>query len=119
MSKQCSDIFSEVFDSHCGGLVRTCHCGRTVFNRMEEIGWEKGELEELMEKWERYPDLYIPTSNTVYTMNIDGIEIVYGCTCDTAKKYETFILDNAMKIAEYLKKYSKRLRMKADMVEVT
>ncbi len=118
MGKQCSDIFAEVFDSHSSGIVRTCHCGRTFFDQTDECGWEEGELEDLLEKSARYPNQYIPIDNTVWCMKIDNIEIVYGCECETAKKYENFIRNNAKKLSEYLRSYAKALREKADMVDV-
>jgi len=118
MEEQCSDIFMEVFDSHCGGILRECHCGRITFDSTSDFGWEANELEDLMRKSTIYPDQYIATDSTVGTMIIGGVEIVYGCKCETAKKYENFIRNEAAKLAEYLKKYAQSLREKADTFDM-
>ena len=115
---QCSDLFSEVFDSHCSGIVRTCSCGKTFYNADASNLFDDGEFEDLERKSKQNPDSFIGVNGNVYTMEIDGKQIVYGCSCDTAKRYESFILNHSIKLAQYLKKYAVQLREKADMVDV-
>jgi hypothetical protein len=55
---------------------------------------------------------------SVSTTHVDGIEVVHGCTCSSAKKYEDFILRHAEQIAEYLNKQAIVLRERAELIEV-
>lgn len=115
---QCSELFDKVFDSRYGGCVRTCECGITYFDSYNEWNWEDSELEKLQQKAKDDPKHYVEQNCAIGTMGIGGIEIVYGCTCDLAKRYEDFILVHAEKIAEYLNKRAVMLREKADSIEV-
>lgn len=116
-SHQCSPIFSEVFDSHCAGPVRDCVCGITHFDTCNNYDWEDGELEGLIEKAETQPDKYRASDGAVGTIEINGIEIVWGCTCDKAKKYETFLIEEGPRIIEYLRRRAAALRDKADSID--
>jgi len=113
-----SELFAEVFDSHMGGIVRTCACGITTFNYTEQGCFEKGELEELESKQKSDPDHYRAVDYTVSTMTIGGEEIVHGCTCNKARQYEAFITGNARCLAEYLRRYANELRKRAEQVDV-
>jgi len=117
---QCSNLFLKVFDSHTGGCVRECSCGRTHFD-ISDNGWTwgDGELERLKEKASIFPECYIEVDGTVSTMNVGGEEIVEGCKCKKAKEYESFIRDNAVQIKEYLQEWSKALREKADKIDIS
>lgn len=116
--KQCSELFIEVFDSRCGGCVRTCECGITHFDSFNIYDWEDGELEDLQKKAKETPKKYFEHDCAIGTIGINGIEIVYGCTCDLAKKYETFLISHGALIAEYLNKRAKMLREHADKITV-
>lgn len=118
MNNQCSKLFDEVFDSSCGGCLRTCECGITYFDTYNIWDWEEGELEELKQKAEDDPEHYVGIDCSVGTLSIDGREIVYGCTCKLAQRYEEFILDHAEQIAEYLNKRAILLKEKAAAIEV-
>ena len=115
---QCSELFSDSFDSRCAGCIRTCECGITYFDEYNVWDWEEGELEKLQQKAKDDPEHYIGHNYSIGTIEIDGIEIVYGCTCNLARKYEDFILEHAGQIAEYLNKRAVMLREKADSIEV-
>ena len=115
---QCSDLFAEVFSSHCGGIVRTCACGITTFNYMDQSYFDEGELEGLVAKGKSDPEHYRAVDYTVSTMTIGGQEIVHGCTCDKARQYEAFIKGHAPRLAEYLRRYAEELRKRADQVDV-
>lgn len=115
---QCSDLFAEVFNSGCGNVCRTCSCGKTFFNYMDEGCFDTGELESLQAKSKADPDRFIAVDHTVGTMSICGREIVMGCTCAIASNYEGFIRDNARRLAEYLRRYAAALREKAADVDV-
>jgi hypothetical protein len=120
MNDQCSELFERVFDSNHGGCVIDCACGRVHFDGIPEGGWswEPGELEELIRKAGEIPDKYVQHDGTVGSMNISGAEIVYGCSCDLARKFEANIIANAERIAEYLNKRAAAMREKADKIEV-
>lgn len=117
---QCSNLFLKIFDSHTGGCVRECSCGRTHFD-ISDNGWTwgNGELEKLKEKAKKNPDRYIEVDGAVSTMNVGGEEIVEGCQCDRASIHESFIRDNAVQIKKYLQEWSKILREKADKVDMS
>ena len=75
-------------------------------------------MEQLREKAAKEPDRYIEQDGTVFCMNIGGAEIVYGCTCDNAERYERFIRAHARQLAEYLRERAKELREAADEMDM-
>jgi hypothetical protein len=115
---QCSDLFVEVFNSHCGGIVRTCACGITTFNFMDRRDFDEGEFEELESKQKSDPEHYRAVDHSVGTMEIGGQEIVIGCACDKARQYEAFITGHASRLAEYLRRYADALRKRASLIDV-
>ena len=115
---QCSELFMKVFSSGCSGVVRTCTCGRTVFDSTDFVSYDDGELDDLIDKSYADPDKYIAVDHSVRTLVINGVEIVDGCKCDVALSYERFIRANAICLAEYLRGYSKLLHEHADAVNV-
>lgn len=117
--EQCSELFFDVFDSRCGGCLRTCECGITHFDAYNIWDcWEDGQLEDLQQKAKDDPEHYVEHDCAVGTMEIDGIEIVYNCTCDLARKYENFVLNHARQLAEYLNKRAAALREQSLAIEV-
>jgi len=112
---QCSDLFCDVFDSHCAGNVRTCECGITHFDtyNTDDYDYEERELEELEQRAKNDPDHYVAHDHSIGTMEISGVEIVYGCSCNLAKKYEGFILMYAEQLAEFLNRRGEILREQA------
>ncbi len=117
--EQCSKLFGDVFDSHGGGQIRVCACGRTYFSVDESQNWEEGELEDIQKKQKVDPDSYIHWDSTVWTLNVGGKEIVWGCCCDTAHKYEQFLINEGPRIAKYLNRRAKALREHADLITAT
>lgn len=115
---QCSEIFFDSFDSQCSGCVRVCECGITHFDEYNIPDWEDGELEKMQQKARNDPKHYVGHDCAVSTTEINGIEIVYGCTCDLARKYESFILNYAKQIAGYLNRRAVLLREEAQEIEV-
>ena len=117
-NNQCSELFENAFDSHTGGCVRNCMCGRVHFDDVGVYSWEEGELEDLEQKSQEHPDRYIAHDHSVGCMYIDGAKFVYDCPCGKAAKYEEFILKHAEQISEYLRKKAVQLREKADKIDV-
>ena len=116
--KQCSALFEKVFDSGSGGVVRTCVCGRTFYNYMDSGCFEPGELEVLEAKNKVDSDKCCAVDHTIGTISINGLEIVMGCHCDNAQKYEKFILNHSRQLAEYLRRHAVNLREEAEAVDV-
>jgi hypothetical protein len=115
MSEQCSELFERVFSSGGGGIVRTCACGRIHYDvSFSGADWEEGELEDLQRRHAENPDKYVECDYTVTTMSVAGEEIVMGCECNTARRYENFIIMHAGLLAIYLRARAKMLRGKAD-----
>lgn len=119
MRAQCSEEFSDAFASGCGGCVRVCACGKTHFDNTDN-GWDWGEdeLEAIEAQAKLQPGQYVARDGQVSTLTIDGKEIVLGCNCDTARNYERFITTHEVQIADYLRKRSKALRTRADLISL-
>ena len=115
---QCSELFSEIFSSGCGGCLRTCDCGITYFDGYNNWDWEVNELENLRQKAKDDPRQYIEQDHSVSTMEIGGAQIVHGCSCGQAQRYETFILNHAVQLADYLNKRASMLKEKAKLIKV-
>lgn len=118
MDKQCSELFENIFRSHCGGIVRTCDCGRTHYNEADASFFDEGELGDLIEKTKEQPDKYFATDYTITTMEIGHSEIVCGCVCAIAEKWEDFLIEQSQQIAQYLNSRAKMLREEASTIEV-
>ena len=98
---------------HAGSLVITCEfCDRTYFCTWGNGDYEEGELEELRKQAEKDPDKYIEIHDDDATSwgHIDGKQFVINCPCNSARKYEDWILDHRWVIAEYFKNRAKRLK---------
>lgn len=119
---QCSDLFFSVFRSGSGGCLRTCSCGRVHFDGSSENEWTWGdggkELATLRMKATAEPDRYYEQDGAITTMNPNGEEIVYGCTCGRARKYEEFLQDEAERIADYLNGRVAELEAEASKMRV-
>lgn len=46
------------------------------------------------------------------------MEVVFDCKCDLAHKFERSIIENDVRIAEYLNRRARLFREKADRIEV-
>ena len=118
--KKHSELFLKVFDGGTSGSVRDCVCGRTHFDNSDYNGWswEEGELEKFQKLAVLHPNKYIPVDGAVGTMTIMDNEIVFGCPCNSALKFEEFINQHAKQIAEYLNAKAKELKKHALEIEV-
>lgn len=119
MKKQCSELFDKVFDSHSGGCYRECACGRIHFDTSDN-GWDwgVGELEEFIRKHKVNPEKYIDHDGTVCCITFGGVEVVYGCVCDIADKWERLIISEENRLAEYLRGKAKAKREEADRIDI-
>lgn len=114
---RCTDSFERAFASGCGGVVRTCDCGRTYFDEDSESDFDTGEYAQLCAKADAAPDLYIRRSGTIETLEVDCRQFVIGCDCGGAARYEIFIRGHAVQIKRYLERYADQLRTWADDVD--
>jgi len=117
--EQCSELLVASFNSGCSGLRRTCTCGKTYYNFMDQQDFDEGEFEELEKLSKQEPEKYVAVDYSIGTMYINGIEIVIGCTCNNAERFEAFILRHASQLATYLRLYAASLRKRADSVDVS
>jgi len=118
MSEQCSEIFEEVFEVHCGTNKKTCCCGIVHFDGYNSgISWEPGELEALRQKAKSDPN-YDEHDGSIGWMEIAGREIVFGCSCEMAANWEKFIRTHAVQLKNYLNKLAEAYRAKADEITV-
>jgi hypothetical protein len=95
-------FWDSVIDS--GSIVITCgFCDRTHF--VSDGAYDEGELEELREKAEKYPDKYIENAmaDSIRWGYIGGKQAVYECPCNEARKYEDFIWAHRHLIVKYLR----------------
>jgi hypothetical protein len=117
-----SRIFEDAFSSHMGSASMVCVCGRTHYDtyNMYDEAWEK-QLEEFERRRDVQPDKYVPHDHAIGSLIIgsligEDIEVVYGCPCDSAVKYEQFIIKHEEQIADYLKKRAKEFIEKAERI---
>jgi len=101
--EQCSELFECVFHSDCVGSVRRCACGQ-IFYDNNNTDWEEGEFKKL-ENSEA-----ISCDHSIGTMDIGGEEIVIGCSCDKASRYEKFIITHAIELTKYLNGSSEAIK---------
>lgn len=117
MIEEPSEEFYRAFRSNHGSIIMDCQCGRVHFNYMDSFCFESGELEELERKQQEKPDKYFAHDYTITSYIISGHEFVIGCPCNYGRKYEDFINDNAIAIAEYLNEKAEQYRKYADKIE--
>ena len=114
----CSDEFINAFHSGTSGCVRECYCGITHFdNEPDDYDWEEGELENLRLLAVNGENCRV-SDGSVRTIIIDNKEIVIGCSCNHAARYESFLIDNAVNIAKFLNARAELLRQKAEQISI-
>lgn len=113
-----SELFNDVFDSGCGGCIRTCECGIVHFDSYNNWDWEEDELKTLQRNAKEEPKLFIEHDHAIGTISIGGVEIVQGCPCNLAQNYENSIIEDGVRIAEFLNKRAEMLKAHANLIEV-
>lgn len=100
-----SRSFEIAWSSGISGCRMECNCGRTFFDdSSNDWDWEDGELESLRESALAQPDRVIgSTKGSSTSFVFEGVWYVDSCPCtEKLKRYEDFILRNAVQIAAYL-----------------
>lgn len=97
---------NEFMDAVCDGgtPVSTCgFCGVVTFSNGCDM--DEDELELLLEKMRNRPATYRQdgANDSIAVGQISGINVVYGCPCDGAYKYEQFIWEHREIIMRYLR----------------
>ena len=110
-----SEAFIKAFDSGGGGCIRTCRCGRTHFNDVDEGFYDdREELEDLRKKALEDPDKFIPVDGDVGTTTCLGISVVYNCPCKLMERQEERLIACAYPLLQFFKEYSKKQKEEAD-----
>jgi len=115
--KQLPEPSQEFMDAvtHASSGVNDCQlCGRTHFITCNGgFDWEDGIQENLMEKARREPDKYIAHSeDSIRWGYIDGKQVVEGCPCNQATRYERLFWRDRHTIQRYYQ--NKSAKMKSD-----
>ena len=114
-----TEDFIRAFDSGIGTCRAICECGIVHFDEVQQhYDWEEGELEELQEFAKYNPEAYVAHDHSIGFIEIDNKQVVIDCSCNTVDKYEDFILNHVVQIAEYLNRRAKYMRQTADLIEV-
>ena len=111
LEKKASEEFWEAL-IHSGSNVINCEgCDRTHFVDNPGYDYEEGELKKLYADSKKNPDkvVFHGDSDSVSWGVIDGKQLVYGCPCDTALKYESLIWENRHLIANYIIARAKKI----------
>jgi len=92
-------------------LVVECEfCERTHYCINEYSGdYSEGELEELKIKERENPDKYVSHDDLVPWGYLDGKQMVYDCSCNSAGEYEELFWNNRYFIPKYFEKKAKSL----------
>ena len=103
MPSNMSNRFFDAFTNGIGSCVGECACGKTHFDSENDWSWEDGELETLKALAKKKPSKYQEHDCSIGFVSLMGNEIVSGCTCDSVRKYEDFLLKETCAIATYIR----------------
>lgn len=98
-----SEYMLEIIDGICNtsSLTIECEfCGRVYFGRGGD--YDPGEYEELCERAELNPEMYIESDDYIPWGHINGNQYVYKCDCNGPRRVENFIWSHRGIIAKYL-----------------
>jgi hypothetical protein len=113
-NEEASDEFMRAVCGH-GALcsVECEHCERVHFVGTGYGDYEDGELEDLRTNAQKTPGKYIEHNDydSIDWGYIDGKQVVWGCPCNSARRYEQWIWGHRYAIAKYL-------RLRAEDVEM-
>jgi len=94
-----------------GGSQATCElCGRYHFASAAGYDFLDGELARLDAQAQEKPDQFIDhLADSVSWAYLSGRQVVVGCPCGEARKWEKFIVDHRELITHYLPLRLKRI----------
>ncbi len=96
-------------------IVIDCEfCDRTHFIG-DGADYDEGEFENLIKKSELEPEKYIfHNLSSISWGRLGGKQVVEGCPCNEASKYEQLFWDSRYVIADYFSSKSKKLQGQAN-----
>lgn len=98
-----------------GSPVTQCElCGRLNFvgHARPEDDYPESEVQDYIAKAEDFPDKYHAHDDSDYISHgaFDGKELVWGCPCNLASRYEQFLWAHRHVIADYFQNVAARLQ---------
>lgn len=115
-NEEASDEFMRAICGHGALCSILCeHCGRTHFVGDGHGDYEDGELEDLRTNAQRNPGEYIEHNDydSIDWGYINGKQIVWGCPCNSARRFEQWIWSHRYAIAKYLRLRAEQAGMEA------
>lgn len=117
-----SEASHEFWDSFIGSgsVTAECGCGRTHFITCLNSGftWDEDDLAEYRKLEAENPGKYIPCpDDSVGSIRLNGLLIVYGCPCGMAAKYERVLLNEQSSILTFYKKVATKKRRELEETE--
>lgn len=115
LSQRASEEFEDAIVHAGSGEISCEFCNRVHFvSNREGFDWDEGEHERLLANSKKYPEKYIPhDEDSVGWGYLDGKQYVAGCPCNSAARYERFILKHRNVIIDYLKSRAEKNLRKA------
>lgn len=104
----------------CSGtnVINCTLCGRVHFAGIKNgaYDWEKGEYKNLIEQSKKNPDKFRAhyDMDSISWGSFAGEQIVDGCPCNLARKYEKIIWEGRFVIADYLKNRAEELQRETE-----
>ena len=115
-----SDMFMEAV-TDAGSISINCElCGRTHFATCDDnVDFDEGELESLRAKAAENPDKYMEdaTVSMISWGYIDNQQVVHGCPCNIARRYEDWIWQHRCLITSYMKNRIRSQKREAEWEE--
>jgi len=115
--RKVSEEFWNALISSGRNVIDCTFCGRTHYVEDPGSDYDEGELKRLNARNKKNPDKVVFHQGDISVSwgNLDGKQAVYGCPCNSVRKYEDFIWDNRYLIANYLT--ARALKMKKEAKE--
>ena len=106
-----SEEFEIAFRGSGSSVINCEFCDRVHFiSDPAGYDWERGEHARLMKLAKQNPDRYVAhQEDSVSWGYLDGKQYVHGCQCNSASRYEIFLVRNRHQIAEFLKARAERI----------
>ncbi len=84
-----------------------------------DLDVEEGELDEFLKKQKENPKKYLADydSTAIGWGCLDGKQVVYGCPCNLASKYEEFIWNHREIIAEYFSNKAQKMQKESQQAK--
>ena len=109
-----SDEFVLAFRVGGTSIIECGFCKRIHYAPGSELDFDKKEMQRLIKNREKNPDKYIcHDEDSVSFGQLDGVQYVVDCPCNTARTYEKLIINHRWQIVDYLKSRAEKMERKA------